>query len=182
MNDVLAACTVHVDVYAVWSQLTRVAPARRAGARTSTEAVAGAQGLVNRIGTYKTKYFEFTHVRVKTRRSLASSFRNRYRSRRPGAALLPRLPTRPFDYRVDKRSAPRAAAAPGPRDVLGLCRVSRRETPLCDTLHAATKTPAYVVRPSTKLYRTTHALLMLTAFSCPRLPLPSYPLSAALQR
>ena len=49
------------------AQLRRASPARRAGARTSTEAVAGAQGLVNRIGTYKTKYFEFTHVRVKTR-------------------------------------------------------------------------------------------------------------------
>ena len=79
-------------------QLTRVAVRGRAGARTSTEAVAGAQGLVNRIGTYKTKYFEFTHVRVKTRRSLASPFGVSKPVRpRPGAALLPRLPTRPFD-------------------------------------------------------------------------------------
>ena len=29
MNDVLAACTVHVDVYAVSAQLTRVACAAR---------------------------------------------------------------------------------------------------------------------------------------------------------
>ena len=78
------------------AQLTRVACAARRCAHIYGGG-AGAQGLVNRIGTYKTKYFEFTHVRVKTRRSLASSFRNRYRSRRPGAALLPRLPTRPFD-------------------------------------------------------------------------------------